>query len=61
MYIHIYMELVLPIYNMRPYFSLKNLGEKCALYTAKYGAKILLHNKKYIFCWSGKVDTLLIH
>ena len=31
------MELVLPIYNVHPYFSLKNLGKKCALYKAKYG------------------------
>ena len=30
------MELVLPMYNVHPYFPLKNLGKKCALYTAKY-------------------------
>ena len=32
------MELVLPMYNMRPYFSLKNLGGKYTLYAAKYGS-----------------------
>ena len=31
------MKLVLPMYNVHPYFSLKNLGKKCVLYTAKYG------------------------
>ena len=31
------MELVLPMYNVHTYFSLKNLGKKCTLYTAKYG------------------------
>ena len=32
------MELVLPMYNVHPYFSLKNLGKKkCTLYMAKYG------------------------
>ena len=31
------MELVLPMYNAHPYFSLKNVGKKCALYTVKYG------------------------
>ena len=30
-------ELVLPMYNAHPYFSLKNLGKKCALYTANTG------------------------
>ena len=25
------------MYNARPYFSLKNVGKKCALYMAKYG------------------------
>ena len=29
------MELVLPMCNVHPYFSLKNLGKKCALCTAK--------------------------
>ena len=29
-------ELVLPMYNVHLYFSLKNLGKKCALYMAKY-------------------------
>ena len=29
------MKLVLPMYNVHPYFSLKNLGKKCALYEAK--------------------------
>ena len=33
------MELVLPMYNEHPYFSLKNLGKKCTLYTAKYSKK----------------------
>ena len=31
------MELVLPMYNAHPYFPLKNLGKKCALYMPKYG------------------------
>ena len=31
------MELVLPMYDAHPYFSLKNLGKAYALYTAKYG------------------------
>ena len=32
------MELVLPMYKMHPYFSLKKIwAEKCALYMAKYG------------------------
>ena len=30
------MKLARPMYNAHPYFSLKNLGKKCALYTAKY-------------------------
>ena len=29
------MELVPPMYNAHPYFSLKNLGKKYALYTVK--------------------------
>ena len=33
-------ELVLPVYNGHPYFSLKNLGKKCAFYTAKYGIEL---------------------
>ena len=33
------MKLLLPVYNAHPYFSLKNLGNKCALYTAKYSNK----------------------
>ena len=28
------------MYNVHPYFSLKNLGKKCALYMAKYGKPI---------------------
>ena len=34
------MELVLPMYNVHPYFSLKNLGKNCTLYTAKYGTSV---------------------
>ena len=34
--IYIDAELVLPMYNVHPYFSLKNLGKKSALYTVKY-------------------------
>ena len=30
------MELVLPMYNVHPYFSLKNLEKRGTLYTAKY-------------------------
>ena len=26
------MELVLPMYNVHPYFSLKNLGKNCTLF-----------------------------
>ena len=38
------MELVLPMYNEHPYFFLKYLGKKYALYMAKYGiSDILLH------------------
>ena len=33
-------ELVLPMYNEHPYFSLKNLGKKCTLYMAKYGHQL---------------------
>ena len=29
--------LIIPRYNANPYFSLKNLGKRCALYMAKYG------------------------
>ena len=29
----------LPMYNAHPYSSLKNMGKKCALYTAKYGSQ----------------------
>ena len=28
---------VSPLYNAHPYFSIKNLGKKCALYMAKCG------------------------
>ena len=28
--------IIVPVYNAHPYFSLKNLGKKCALYTTKY-------------------------
>ena len=31
------MKLVLPVYNVHHYFSLKNLGKKCTLYMSKYG------------------------
>ena len=31
------MELVLPMYNVHPCFSLKNLDKKCALYMEKHG------------------------
>ena len=30
------------MYNVHPYFSLKNLGKMCALYTAKYGSFVFL-------------------
>ena len=33
------MESVLPMYNAHPYFSLKNRGNKCTLYMAKYSNK----------------------
>ena len=36
------MELVLPIYSVHPYFPLKNLGKKCALYMSKYSTCELL-------------------
>ena len=36
------MELVLPTYNVHPYFSLKNLGKNCASHTAKYGVFLSL-------------------
>ena len=29
--------LIIAMYNVHPYFSLKNLGKKCPLYMAKYG------------------------
>ena len=29
------------MYNVHPYFSLKNLGKKCTLYMAKYGSRTL--------------------
>ena len=28
------------MYNVHPYFSLKTLGKRCTLYTAKYGTHI---------------------
>ena len=31
------MEVVLFMYNAHPYFSLKNVGKKCAVHMAKYG------------------------
>ena len=34
------MESVRPMYNAHPYFSLKNRGNKCTLYMAKYSNKI---------------------
>ena len=43
------MELVLPMYNVHPYFPLKNLGKKYALYMAKYSTSSLPYNKIYIF------------
>ena len=43
------MELVLPMYNVHPYFPLKNLGKKYALYMAKYSTSSLSYNKIYIF------------
>ena len=36
------MELVLPMYNAHTYFSVKNLGKKYILYTAKYGTLFYL-------------------
>ena len=36
------MELLLPMYNVHPYFSLKDLGKKYTLYTAKYSNSWLL-------------------
>ena len=35
--IYIDTELVLPMYNVHPYFSLKNLSKKCSLYMTIYG------------------------
>ena len=46
------MELVLPMYDVHPYFSLKHLGKKCTLYLAKYGkhiSRICLYQVKRIF------------
>ena len=33
------MELVLPMYNAHPYFSLKNLGKRYSLYMTKYSSQ----------------------
>ena len=30
------MELVLPMYNVHPYFSLKTVGKKCTFFMVKY-------------------------
>ena len=38
------MELVLPMYNVHPYFSLNNLGKKCALHMGKYGICGIIHD-----------------
>ena len=49
------MELVLPMYNAHPYFSLKNLGKKTrTVYTAKHYILLFLvqrgrHCYKWIF------------
>ena len=32
------MELVLPMYNVHPYFSFKILAKQCTLYVAKYSS-----------------------
>ena len=40
------MELILPTYNVPPYFSLKNLDKKYALYMAKYGTSLNFLYKK---------------
>lgn len=29
--------VIMPMYDAHPYFSLRHLGKKCALNTAKYG------------------------
>ena len=56
--IYIYSELVLPMYNGHPYFSLKNLGKKCAFYTAKYGIELA---KRSICFFSHEIkDTFFI-
>ena len=43
------MELVVPMYNMHTYFSLKNLCKKYTLYMAKYGIYCSGNEIKAIF------------
>ena len=38
--------IIIPMYNVHPYFSLKNLGKKYALYMAKYGTSLNFLYKK---------------
>ena len=40
------MELVLPMYNVHPYFSLKNLGKKVSIIHGKYGIQYIFHEVK---------------
>lgn len=37
---------LIPLYNVHPYFSLRNLGKKCAQYKAKYGTDYKAQKKK---------------
>ena len=34
--LHPWHVIIIPMYNVHPFFSLKNLGKRCALYMAKY-------------------------
>ena len=56
--IYIDTELVLPMYNMHPYFYLKNLGKKCSLHMAKYGR--YLTAMLFLQCWAPSWFTFLL-
>lgn len=45
---------IIPTYNVSPYLSLKDLGEKCSLHTAKYGVFQFTHRA------SGKLLLVML-
>ena len=53
------MKLALPMYNVHPYFSFKNLGKKCTLNMAKYGNSIT-HHLYIVLCVRHSQSSLLL-